>query len=102
MRLAKAAAAYWHSVRGVQQMGVFWAGIHRACSHVPQQRASLLLGDMRSFLERAAFGDATLREAVEARELGDGKNVWGLLRNGTVGLRAAASIAIWFFAMRRS
>ena len=76
MKLVKAAVAYWLSLRGVQpvfdaqwspRMGVFGAGIQRACSHISQEKAPLLLGEMMSsLLERAAAAEAAFRDAAES------------------------------------
>ena len=65
-----------------------------------QEKAPRLLGEMKSFLRRAALGDVAPRGAVDAGEFYDEKNGSGIFPNSAVDLCTAASMAIGFFAAR--
>ena len=73
VKLVKAAIAYWHSIRGMSpvfdgqwntKLRAFWASLKKACSHVPQEKESLLLVEMEFVLEPPAAGESVPREAV--------------------------------------
>ena len=82
-------------------MGAFWTGFEKACSHARRGRAPLLLSEMRSVLGCAVSGESVLRCAVGTSELGDNRNGLDRFLNFAVDLRAAASMRVGFFALRR-
>ena len=67
-----------------------------------REKAPLLLGEMRSTLERAATGESIIREAVYSGELDDEKNGLGRFLDSAVDPRAVATTAMGFIAVRPS
>ena len=110
-KLAKAAAAYWHVVRGgravfdanwAPRMGVFWAGIKRGRVHGRVEKSPALLIDVRALCTHSESCAARLSQAAGGLDLHPGGSCLGSTVEGAVALRCTVSVASAFFVVRRA
>ena len=111
VELVKAAVAYWHVVRceravfdshWAPQLGVFWAGIKRACIRAPMGKSPLLLGGVRALCARAGTGSVRLRSALGNSELPSSGPGLGAPVDDALVMRCAVSASVAFLAVRRA
>ena len=96
MKLVKAAAVFWHVVRGIRsvfdaewptRVRAFWAGIKRSGLYASSEQSPLLLADVRSVCIPGEAGLARLCQAVAGVELPAVSCGFGFFLEGTVAFR---------------
>ena len=109
--LVRLVVTHWHFARGTwvafddesgAQMEAFRAGLKKACSCAPRDKAPHQESGMKTVCEAAASGPSPPRQAVLLVDLDDEKNGSGHLSESAALLRPGASTAAGFFAVRRA